>query len=182
MSSAAPCTKMVNSESPTYRVSSVWDTYETETHHARTRASERERERERYNKPSPVATWYDCCPNTWSNDLFQGKAVRDMQRGPDHPEGKHISRWCLDFSARAGLNASLVTYHWEVSSEAKISLRRSRYSGPHLAPRTASRQLRSNAEAGLSQAARLARPGVVPLGRPELKLIILIITRVIITI
>ena len=38
------------------------------------------------------------------------------------------------------LTFSLVKYHWEVSSEAQISLRRFRYSSPHLAPRTASRQ------------------------------------------
>ena len=36
--------------------------------------------------------------------LNQGREVRDMQRGPDHPEGKRMSRLCLDFSARAGLN------------------------------------------------------------------------------
>ena len=36
---------------------------------------------------------------------------------------------------------SRMTYHREVSSEAQISLRRSRHSSPHLAPRTASRQI-----------------------------------------
>ena len=41
------------------------------------------------------------------------------------------------------LTCSLMKYHREVSSEARISLRRSRYSSPHLAPRTASR-LRSS--------------------------------------
>ena len=70
----------------------------------------------------------------------QGRAVRDMQRGPDHPEGSHTSRWCLDFSARAGLHVFPLTYHWEVSSEAQTYLRRSSYSSPHLAPLTASRQ------------------------------------------
>ena len=32
------------------------------------------------------------------------RAVRDMQRGPDHPGGKNIPRCFSDFSARAGLN------------------------------------------------------------------------------
>ena len=36
--------------------------------------------------------------------MGQGRAVRDMQRGPDHPEGEDISRGLLGFSARAGLN------------------------------------------------------------------------------
>ena len=36
---------------------------------------------------------------------------------------------------------SLMTYHWEVSSEAQVFLRRSRYSSPHLAPYTASCQM-----------------------------------------
>ena len=36
----------------------------------------------------------------------QGRAMRDMQRGPDHPEGETISRWCLDLSARAVLRVS----------------------------------------------------------------------------
>ena len=45
------------------------------------------------------------------------------------------------FSARAGLTVSLTRYHWEVMKNNGISLRRSRYSSPHLAPSTASRQL-----------------------------------------
>ena len=40
---------------------------------------------------------------------------------------------------------SLVTNLWEVSSEAKMSLRSSGYSSPHLAPRTASRQTETRA-------------------------------------
>ena len=40
-----------------------------------------------------------------------------------------------------------MNYHWEMSSEANISLRRSRYSSPHLAPRTASRQFMQRAGA-----------------------------------
>ena len=36
--------------------------------------------------------------------LAQGGAVQSRERGPDHPEGKHRSRWLLDFSVRAGLN------------------------------------------------------------------------------
>ena len=38
------------------------------------------------------------------------------------------------------LTFSLMICHWEVSSETQSSLRSSRYSSPHLAPRTASRQ------------------------------------------
>ena len=34
----------------------------------------------------------------------QGRAVRDMQRGPDHPAGRNILG-TLDLSARAGLSA-----------------------------------------------------------------------------
>ena len=36
--------------------------------------------------------------------ICQGRAVRDMRRGPDQPEGESISRRLLDLSARAGLN------------------------------------------------------------------------------
>ena len=72
----------------------------------------------------------------------RGRAVRDMQRGPDHPEVKNISPRRLDFLARAGLNVFPygISMRSELSSEAKMYLRRSRYSSPRPAPRTASRQ------------------------------------------
>ena len=37
---------------------------------------------------------------------LQGRAVRGMQRGPDHPEGRNVSQRFLDFSARAALTVS----------------------------------------------------------------------------
>ena len=45
----------------------------------------------------------------------------------------HVYRWCLDvWTSQPGqvVTFPLMKYHWEVSSEAQISLRRSRYSGP----------------------------------------------------
>ena len=71
----------------------------------------------------------------------QGRAVRDMQRGPDYPEGRIISRICLDFSARAGLN--VIPCEKYLGSELRsqhISRRSSGYSSPRLASRTVSRQ------------------------------------------
>ena len=64
--------------------------------------------------------------------------MRDMQRGPDHPECKHV--YLGDFwtsQPEQVLTLSLMEYHRAVSSEVPISLRRSRYSSPHVAPRVA---------------------------------------------
>ena len=44
-------------------------------------------------------------PRTAPN-LFQRGVEYGKYGGPDHPEGENISRWSLDFSARAGLNVS----------------------------------------------------------------------------
>ena len=62
--------------------------------------------------PPPLHLAWTCAtmatlfPRFSGANKFQGGAVRDMQRGPDHPESKNKSRWFLDFSARAGLNVS----------------------------------------------------------------------------
>ena len=54
---------------------------------------------------------------------------------------------------------SLMTYHWEVRSEAQISLRISGYSSPHQAPRTASRQTEHVTLGGSTFQAALAGSG-----------------------
>ena len=39
-------------------------------------------------QPEPVLD--SCAGSMLSESMFQGRAVRDMQRGPDHPEGEYI--------------------------------------------------------------------------------------------
>ena len=68
--------------------------------------------------------------NAAAHGWSQGRAVRDMQRGPDHPEGKIYLGDFGTSQPEQVLMCSLMKYYSEVSSEAQISLRRSRYSSP----------------------------------------------------
>ena len=65
--------------------------------------------------------WIGRTPPTSGSDASgQGRAVRDMQRGPDHPEGEKESRLVLDQPWQV-LTRSLMKYHREVSSDAQTS-------------------------------------------------------------
>ena len=47
-----------------------------------------------------VYTHITCDAYTYG-EITQGRAVQSHGRGPDHPEGEHLSRWLSDFSVGA---------------------------------------------------------------------------------
>ena len=79
-----------------------------------------------------------------SQDLnmnFSGKSSERRSEGarPPRRQNMHLGDFWASQPEQV-LTFSLMKYHGGVSSEARTSLRRSRYSSPHLAPRAASRQ------------------------------------------
>ena len=104
---------------------------------------------------------------------FQGRAARDLQMGARPPRRRKYISVTWTSRPEQVLTFCLVKYHGEVSPEAQISLRRSRYSSPHLAraPRPANPRAASACTQHAFLTWNLPHPPPLPGPRQEIKLV-----------